>query len=117
MSRSRRTSCSERTRRLTGQYLASEPPVEGVWGNREVPPRFREEGGSWGKHGFPYEHEPKASVGDSCEERTEAIALGRAQLERKRFGDRGEMLGATRAHDRSRDVRVREHPPERESRQ
>jgi hypothetical protein len=50
--------------------------VEGVWGNREVPPvqvlggggdmraasaeaNLREEGGSWGKHGFPHASEPK----------------------------------------------------------
>ena len=52
--------------------------VEGVRGNREVPPRavlgargdpsgagaeayMEEEGGSRGKHGFPGESEPKAS--------------------------------------------------------
>ena len=30
-------------------------------GNREVPRAFKEEGGTWGKHGFPHESEPKAS--------------------------------------------------------
>ena len=51
--------------------------VEGVGGNREVPPRAilgarddlsgaraeankEKEGGSWGKHGFPHATEPKA---------------------------------------------------------
>jgi hypothetical protein len=51
--------------------------VEGAGGNREVPPREilgtrdylsgapaeahkEEEGGSWGKHGFPHASEPKA---------------------------------------------------------
>ena len=51
--------------------------VEGVRGNREVPPseilvargdlsdagaeaNIGEEGGSWGKHGFPHATEPKA---------------------------------------------------------
>jgi hypothetical protein len=50
--------------------------VEGVWGNREVPPDvpldtrgdlggawvepYTQEGGSWGKHGFPHATEPKA---------------------------------------------------------
>jgi hypothetical protein len=51
--------------------------VEGVRGNREVPPRvilgphddlisvraeayIGKEGGSWGKHGFPHATEPKA---------------------------------------------------------
>jgi hypothetical protein len=54
-------------------------PGEGVWGNREVPPATKtglgarghlraawadanlEEGGSWGKHGFPHGSEPNAS--------------------------------------------------------
>jgi len=44
--------------------------VEGVWGNREVPPQDPsmqgmdasiQEGGSWGKHGFPHGREPKAT--------------------------------------------------------
>ena len=43
--------------------------VEGVGGNREVPPVgilggaeaiSKEEGGSWGKHGFPHAMEPEA---------------------------------------------------------
>jgi hypothetical protein len=43
--------------------------VEGAGGNREVPPveflggaeaDLGEEGGSWGKHGFPHATEPKA---------------------------------------------------------
>ena len=43
--------------------------VEGVGGNREVPPvevlggaeaSSEEEGGSWGKHGFPRATEPEA---------------------------------------------------------
>jgi hypothetical protein len=43
--------------------------VEGVRGNREVPPvevlgaaeaNLEEEGGSWGKHGFPRATEPEA---------------------------------------------------------
>jgi hypothetical protein len=43
--------------------------VEGAGGNREVPPVeilggaeacLEEEGGSWGKHGFPHATEPKA---------------------------------------------------------
>ena len=44
--------------------------VEGVWGNREVSPRtilgacaeafLQEEGGPWGKHGFPHAPEPEA---------------------------------------------------------
>ena len=34
-------------------------------GNREVPRVFREEGGTWGNHGFPDEREPKASVAQS----------------------------------------------------
>jgi hypothetical protein len=44
--------------------------VEGAGGNREVPPTLlrggcaavcsREEGGSWGKHGFPHATEPEA---------------------------------------------------------
>jgi hypothetical protein len=42
--------------------------VEGVGGNREVPPlevlggteAHSEEGGSWGKHGFPHATEPEA---------------------------------------------------------
>ena len=43
--------------------------VEGVGGNREVPPAeflggaeadLEEEGGSWGKHGFPHATEPEA---------------------------------------------------------
>jgi hypothetical protein len=43
--------------------------VEGEGGNREVPPTeirggaeatFEEEGGSWGKHGFPRATEPEA---------------------------------------------------------
>ena len=43
--------------------------VEGVGGNREVPlvvilggaeARFEEEGGSWGKPGFPHATEPEA---------------------------------------------------------
>jgi hypothetical protein len=51
--------------------------VEGEWGNREVSPMLifdargdlsgagveatnPEEGGSWGKHGFPHANEPKA---------------------------------------------------------
>jgi hypothetical protein len=43
--------------------------VEGAGGNREVPPKeirgeaeatSEEEGGSWGKHGFPPATEPKA---------------------------------------------------------
>jgi hypothetical protein len=49
---------------------------KGIGGNREVPPRVllgmrgdlsgagaeadSKEGGSWGKHGFPHESEPKA---------------------------------------------------------
>jgi hypothetical protein len=44
--------------------------VEGVGGNRGVPPgellggaeaRLEEEGGSWGRHGFPHGSEPTAS--------------------------------------------------------
>jgi hypothetical protein len=44
--------------------------VEGVGGNREVPPNvilggaeasFEEEGGSWGKHGFLHASEPEVS--------------------------------------------------------
>jgi hypothetical protein len=44
--------------------------VEGVGGNREVPPEvllggaeasLEEEGGSWGKHGFHHASEPEAS--------------------------------------------------------
>jgi hypothetical protein len=37
--------------------------VEGVTGNREVPRiegSSEEEGGSWGKHGFPHATEPEA---------------------------------------------------------
>jgi hypothetical protein len=43
--------------------------VEGAGGNRKVPPTeirggpeatFEEEGGSWGKDGFPHATEPKA---------------------------------------------------------
>jgi hypothetical protein len=43
--------------------------VEGAGGNREVPPiwilggaegNVEEEGGSWGKHGFPHATEPEA---------------------------------------------------------
>jgi hypothetical protein len=43
--------------------------VEGVGGNREVPPTevlggaeayLEEEGGSWGKHGVPHATEPEA---------------------------------------------------------
>ncbi len=43
--------------------------VEGVGGNREVPPaailggaegNFEEEGGPWGKPGFPHATEPEA---------------------------------------------------------
>jgi hypothetical protein len=43
--------------------------VEGVGGNREVPPgellggaeaRLEEEGGSWGRHGFPHATEVEA---------------------------------------------------------
>ena len=36
---------------------------EGAGGNREVPLKNRplEEGGPWGKHGFPHGSEPKAS--------------------------------------------------------
>jgi hypothetical protein len=43
--------------------------VEGKRGNREVPPvealggaeaKLKEEGGSWGKHGFPHATEPEA---------------------------------------------------------
>ncbi len=43
--------------------------VEGAGGNQEVPPRgilaggeahLEEEGGSWGKHGFPHGTEPEA---------------------------------------------------------
>lgn len=43
--------------------------VEGEGGNREVPPSgvlggaeasLEEEGGSWGKHGFPHATEPEA---------------------------------------------------------
>ncbi len=37
--------------------------VEGAGGNREFPHKSRllEEGGSWGKHGFPHGSELKAS--------------------------------------------------------
>jgi hypothetical protein len=43
--------------------------VEGAGGNQEVPPigflggaeaSLEEEGGSWGKHGFPHATEPEA---------------------------------------------------------
>jgi hypothetical protein len=46
------------------------PRVEGDGGNREVPPAWilggaeaslEEEGGPWGKHGFPHATEPEAS--------------------------------------------------------
>ena len=48
--------------------------VEGVGGNREVPAQeilggaeasFEEEGGSWGKPGFPYATEPEAEEAES----------------------------------------------------
>ena len=49
---------------------------EGKGGNREVPPReflgeaeatFEEEGGTWGKHGFPHGSEPEASDAPTSE--------------------------------------------------
>src|SRR5919198_2975690 len=41
---------------------------EGSEGNREVPlvSRPLEEGGPWGKHGFPHGSEPEASDAHSC---------------------------------------------------
>src|SRR2546428_12801498 len=51
--------CSRRTTRETGfGVLTGHPPmvcerVEGVWGNREVPPHGREEGGNVGETWFP----------------------------------------------------------------
>src|SRR5438105_14421649 len=51
--------CSRRTTRETGfGVLTGHPPmvcerVEGVWGNREVPPHREEEGGNVGETWFP----------------------------------------------------------------
>jgi hypothetical protein len=51
----------------------------GLGGNREVPPieivggaeaNLEEEGGPWGKHGFPHGSEPEASDGHSSLTRT-----------------------------------------------
>ena len=53
----------ERKPHLTASLIGCSPAderVEGVWGNREVPPQNQRRG-PWGKHGFPHGSEPKAS--------------------------------------------------------
>ena len=85
---------ADRAPRMAGARAGERPRRAGSWADlrpmsgegRGEPggsPRFQEEGGSWGKHGFPHDREPKASgahAASAC--RHEPLGLGRGDFGR-----------------------------------